>query len=440
MEEFQALIAVCEYLESKGHRYFIDPPKNAEEIDTVLDNLPGSGINNTIKIGRRTPDVVGYNNDDEIIAIEVKGGGDPRKGIGQAAHYRMGVHRSYLAAPEKDIDEFSSTISSCGVGTLRIDSSHDGGDWAAHVDKTDPVENLAATELNKTRRGLAIKTSDFEGEQDAFSSLTHPLNALLPVVSIGINDAVDSQLSYTECKQTIENHEYGLGSSTLNHAFALSRTLQLIRIDGSGTDRQVSLTDTGQMGYLLLQGRANQINEWSLGIDRSQAPDNDDDSILFYLKKIKIKRGGPAYEYDAELTAFLRDRYLAIPDVRYLINILASQHGETAELSHILSIIAFESPEVFLNLFLESGTNTEKEFQDLLETSAPDPDKHTIREQILRLSSKDALYNFVSQLSHIHLLQGKDNAVHQSDYEELEIGDQSWTWDSKIVGDLGFEI
>mgnify|MGYP006280346183 FL=1 len=424
----------------KGYRYFIDPPEKSEIINTVLNDFPGSGLNDTIKIGRRTPDVIGYNADGEIFAVEVKGEGDPRKGIGQAAHYRKGVHRSYLAAPEKKIEEFSSTIGSCGIGILRINSNHDGSNWPSNIEKIDPVENLAATQLNKTRRGLAIKTSDFQGERDAFSSLTHPLNALLPVVSMGINNSINSRLSYKDCKKTIVEHKNGLGSSTLNHAFALSRTLQLINIDSSRNERQVNLTDTGRMGYLMLRGRVDEMNEWSLGIDQGQAPDNEDDSILFYLKKIKHKRGAPAYNYDAEIAAFLRDRYLAIPAVRLLINILASQSGETEELSHILSIIAFESPEVFLNLFLESGNNNEKEFQDLLERSDPDPKKHSFRNQILQLASPDALYNFVSQLSHIHLLQGIDNKVHQDDYENVEIGDRSWSWDSRIIGDIGFDI
>jgi hypothetical protein len=437
MDEDECVVAVSTFLENNGYRYFVDSSYDSEMVSELPEKLHNCGVNDAIRIGRRKPDLIGYNENGEILAIEVKGDGDPRKGIGQAAHYRVGVHRSYLAAPESALDEFRGTIKSCGIGMFSVDPALVEDGQPAGVSKIDPVENLAATQLNKTRRALAIKTSGFETERDAFSSSTMPLNALLPVISIGINDGTRQSIPLSDCVQTIVDHEDGLGKNTFDHAVSLSRTLQLTEIHHTDVGRVIGLTELGQLTNLLLKGRVNSIGQWSLGLDQNQLPDGDYDTALRYLKKLKYKRS-PVYEHDPEIAAFLRDRYLSIPDVRVLVQALAEIDGESAELSEVLAEVAMEAPDVFINLLLDS--RRVDDFQQLVEDSGGDLSSPELRRKLLDMSSPDYMYNFVRQLTHVHILHGGNNSVHQEDHDDLEIGDCSWTWKREIVGEIGFGL
>jgi hypothetical protein len=433
MNEPEVVVAIAEYLDDRDCKFFVDSGYSNQEVNKLPDRLDDCGLNGTIRIGRRTPDIIGYDSDSEIFAIEVKGSGDPRKGIGQAAHYRRGVHKSYLAAPEEDLDEFKDTIFSCGIGAY-FANREDSGD--IQIETEDPVENVGATELTKTQRALAIKTSDYQSDRSAFSSSTMPLNAFLPVIMIE-RHSTESVLRKDQCVDYITDHEHGLGRTTSAHSFALARTLQLIEVESRNPVR-LRVTDVGRMGYYMLKGKVDEFSDWKYGIDQSDIPDEVDERILSYLAELKGNsqyKGKRVYQSDSEVAAFLRDRYLTVPDIRVLTKVLSSYDGNEAELSRILTEIAMDTPDVFVNLFVVS--DREREFQELIEESQLDPESESIQESILGLASPDYLYNFVSQLIHVRILNADAEPVHQS--EERNRGSHHWAWDESIIGDLGFQ-
>ena len=139
------------------------------------------------------------------------------------------------------------------------------------------------------------------------------------------------------------------------------------------------------------------------------------------------------YEIDAEVAAFLRDRYLSIPDVRLMVQVLAAHDGNSAELSHILAEMATEAPEVYLNLFIDY--RHEDDFKELMEGADVDADDVEFQKQVLSYASGDALYNFNRQLIHVGILTAEADYVHQDD--ERVRGHFFWHWDPDIVGDIG---
>lgn len=425
MDEIDVVAVVAEHLQDENCRFFVDrtgyPPGSIAELSERFENCD---INDSIRIAGRTPDIIGYTDDTEIFAVEAKGTENIRKGIGQAAHYRQGVQKSYVAAEAESIKEFQDTILASGLGIFAVDTN-------GNVSIESPMEAVASTELNKTRRALAIKTSSFVSDRKAFASTTMPLNAFLPVVILTETVGLKSSMSNKSCKEAIVNHEYGIGAKTAPHLLTLAKTLQLLeRADGIADG--VQLTDAGRMGYYLLRGKTEFPHKEEPSIQESC------ETILKMIQEWKDDaryRSIVVYESDSEVAAFLRDRYLSIPDVRLMVRVLSAHPGTSGELSRILAEIATEAPEVYLNLFIDY--RRESDFKSLMKNSSFDVDDVEFQEKMLAYASGDALYNFVRQLIHVKILTADSDYVHQKD--ERVRGEFFWHWDPSIVGDLGLE-
>lgn len=419
MDEIEVVAAVAEHLDENNCRSFVDrtgyPSGRVAEVAERLENCE---INDSIRIAGRAPDIIGYTEDTEIFAIEAKGGDGIRKGIGQAAHYRQGVQRSYVAADIRGIEEFRETILASGLGVYAVNA--DG-----EVSEEAPREAVGATELNKTRRALAIKTSSFVSDRKAFASTTMPLNAFLPVVVLAENVGLDGTMSRSDCRDAIVDHEYGIGSNTAPHLLTLARTLQLME-RAEGVADGIKLTDTGRMAYYLLHGKVSDDTEAGVTtVERCH-------QILEKIESWKYKRS-VVYEFNAEVAAFLRDRYLSIPDVRLMVRVLAAHKGNSAELSRILAEIATEAPEVYINLFVDY--RHQEDFESLMKDADVDVEDEQFQEKILAYASGDALYNFLRQIIHVGILTSESDYVHQDDKRERNI--YYWHWDPDIVGDIG---
>jgi hypothetical protein len=209
MREEPVLKHVAEELDSRDYSFFIDSGYSSATVNELSDSFKNCRVNETITIGRRIPDVIGFTNQREIFAIEVKGENAIRKGIGQAAHYRQGVHLSYLAATDTALEEFRETALSCGLGIFSVQNSD-------AVTETSPVTNIGATAIDRTRRALAVKTSRFQSAQNSFPPITRPENALLPIITVISHDSKQSKLGSSQdefvlleakCKEAIKTHD-----------------------------------------------------------------------------------------------------------------------------------------------------------------------------------------------------------------------------------------
>jgi hypothetical protein len=420
MNEPEVLKHIGRYLDQREFLFFVDSGYPDSVLEEMTSSLENCRINRTITIGRRVPDIIGFTNQREIFAVEVKGEGAIRKGIGQAAHYRQGVHISYLAASDFSLIEFQETALSCGLGVFSVNDS-------GEITEEKPVTNIGATDIDRTRRALAVKTSRLQSAQTSFPPTTRPEKALLPVVAIISQDGGNARLGDTggeyvlsdeRCEEIIRENEITFNQP--RNAISLAMTLQLIQKSEAGPGGSfLEVTDVGKSSFYLLSGLVES---------------RDDTDMYEFISSLKYKKY--VYKDLPELAAYFRDRYLSIPDIRLLVYVLASHEGSEAELSLMLAETALASPDAFLNLFC--GRGEEEKFRRLIENSRPDPEDLEFRRNILELASSNALYNFLYQIRTIGLLTEGTQPVHQDD-KNIEIGDYHWEWNSKLIGELGAE-
>jgi len=426
MDEPDVVVSFCEFLDEKGHTFFVDSTYGPEKIDELPQRLENCELNSTIRINRRIPDIIGFTPDEEIFAVEVKGEDDIRKGIGQAAYYRQGVHKSYLVADDESLAEFEETALSCGIGTYRVSEQEIS-------EPNEPNQNVAATQLNKTRRSLAVRTSGFEVQGGGFSSITMPANALLPVIYLSREETPD-EAEGSDYRDWVDAHEDGLNSSTARHTLSLSDTLQLIESTRNG----LALTETGKSGYLILRGLIETVPPHSFGLDQNQTVKSVTDrmmKLLNHARKAGRRRTKLHQDYP-QIATFLRGQYLSIPDVRMLTKVLSQLSGTEADLAEVMSRFAAEAPDTFLNLFVRSSEI--HTFEEVMRNSDIDVESAEFTDFILDIASPDYLYNFTYQLWHAGILREGTEPVHQST-DKVERGEFSWAWDKDLIGDFGLD-
>ncbi|SDQ39653.1 hypothetical protein [Natronobacterium texcoconense] len=400
MDEATVLEAVIDYLSRQDATFFIDPggDQSYETVRERCTELSNCEINDSIKIGRKIPDIVGVNAQNEIFAVEAKGDDYLRKGIGQATDYRRGVHKSYLAAEATALSRFEDTAKAAGLGAIPVNP--DSGEVAADQ-VSEPNPNIAGTEIAVVRRALALKTTEFESGRLDIPPMQRPENALLPILALKLENCPET-LHQETCEQKIENSDANYSDAS-DRPIRLARTLQLIEKDAQG---RLRLTDHGETAYTIIKGiHANEDKG-----DELQVGTIDD------------------YRSYPEIVAFLRDRYLAAPPIRLLVKILADQDDSRMEVSKILSEISRESPDVFQSVFCSD----DDEFRDLLmDENLSDRD---FRKQILELTMVSYLYNFTRQLEVIDILETADKT---STSDDLVVGELDWEWDPEKIGRIG---
>lgn len=423
MHEPEVVEELAEYLNGQGYTFFIDSGAYGDLPEELAERLENCGVNTAIRIGTRIPDIIGFTPSEDIFAIEAKGGGDLRKGIGQAAHYRQGVHKSYIAAMPSDLREFGDTALSCGLGIFPVGNQGVRSSGIEH-----PVENIGATKLNRTRRALSVRTSRFDPQSNPIPSTTRPENALLPVIAI---KQEGNPLSDEDLSTIYEQSPQGL--STVMHSATLARTLRLV----TKTDEKYHLTDIGDMAYLLLSGVVDHPPSIKyLEIEDTDPVHDQMFKILGAIKKDGQYQNSKLYEHSTEIATFLRNQYMNIADIRLLTYILASYRGTRIELSKAMALVALESPDAFLGLFCSSGK--EDEFRDLVEDEDLSVDDPEFQEDLLDIAGSNSLYNFLYQIWNVGILTEGTDAVHQDD--DLIRNEFYWEWDSDVVGRLGSTI
>ena len=398
MQEATVQKAVIEYLEQQGAISFVDPGKHSSYsvVRKRCETLPNCEINDSVKIGNRTPDVIGISDQRNIFAIETKGDDAIRKGIGQATHYRRGVHKSYLAAEEAALSRHADSAQAAGLGIIPVNS-----DGVVQDRIVEPNPNIAATDIAPVRRALALKTTELESGRLSIPTMYRPENALLPVLALKL--ANRGVMHVNECKDEIINSDANY-SGFPDNPIRLARTLQLIDQDAEGNLR---LTDHGETAYTIIKG-LHALE----GIDG----------------ELRVSTADTYRDYPP-IVAFLRDRYFATPPIRLLARILAAQDGSRMEVSELLSAISRESPRVFQSLFC----NDDEAFQDLL--SDDDITDRDYRCQILDLTKVTALFNFTRQLEVIGVLE--DGSDKTDTRQNMVIGNLYWEWDPDVVGQIG---
>ncbi|GAH40289.1 unnamed protein product [marine sediment metagenome] len=89
---------------------------------------------------------MGFNQFEDVIAIEAKGTKDIQKGIGQALIYKEVSHLAYLTAEEKSLQNFQVALKQGNIGKIFVTERE--------VRKVDPLEPFRAHFLEDTKREL----------------------------------------------------------------------------------------------------------------------------------------------------------------------------------------------------------------------------------------------------------------------------------------------
>jgi len=407
MDESTVLDAVVRYFEKKGAILFVDPgsDESYDKVRKTVSKLPQCELNDSITIAGRTPDIIGILGRNEIVAVETKGDEAIRKGIGQATDYRRGVHKSYLAAEKSQLNIFDDAAHATGVGTIPV-----GENGVIDSEILSPNPQIAGTEIDATRRALALKTTQFESGRFTFPPMYRPENALLPVLAI-VLEGKNQKLSVTACEKAIREADPEYGKAPKN-PIQLAKTLQLIE---ENAEEILHLTDYGQAGYNLVAGLQTS----------SASPTDKADTLA---SELDIDIVDDYRDHDA-LIAFLRDRYLATPSIRLLVRILADQEDSRMEVSQALSVITQESPDVFNALFCQNNAEIRKLLDEI-----PLPDLE-FRRRLLDMTKVSYLYNFVNQLQVIGILSDTSDKTDLS--KNLRLGNLYWEWNPDQIGAIG---
>ena len=126
------------------------------------------------------PDLLGFNQFEDIIAIEAKGTKDIQKGIGQALTYKEGSDVAYLAAEKESLSRFDLALKQGNIGSILVSEKE--------VKKIDPIEQFRAHYIDDTRRELFILSKDMVSSQKRLTDLTrnHIVNYLAPLLFVSL--------------------------------------------------------------------------------------------------------------------------------------------------------------------------------------------------------------------------------------------------------------
>ena len=94
------------------------------------------------------PDSIGFNQFEDIIAIEAKGSKDIQKGIGQALTYKEGSAEAYLPAEKESLTRFDLALKQGNIGSILVSEKE--------VKKINPIEQFRAHFIDDMRRELFI--------------------------------------------------------------------------------------------------------------------------------------------------------------------------------------------------------------------------------------------------------------------------------------------
>ena len=139
--------------------------------------------------------MIGFNQFEDIIAIEAKGTKDIQKGIGQALTYKEGSNITYLAAEKQSLTRFDVALKQGNIGSILVSEKE--------VKKIDPIEQFRAHFIDDTRRELFILSKDMVSSQKRLTDLTrnHVVNYLAPLLFIGSN-----WVERKEVEEKLENY------------------------------------------------------------------------------------------------------------------------------------------------------------------------------------------------------------------------------------------
>ncbi|MFW5938909.1 MAG: hypothetical protein ACOCSD_00920 [Halolamina sp.] len=384
MDEVAVFDHVVDELEARRYEPLVHvPAAHDQTYADVLDRCE----RHEITIRGRYPDVIGFTDTNRVFAIEVKGGRNLLRGIGQALTYQQGAHVSYLAGDAAAVTQHADLLYAKGVGVIAVD---DGG-----VDTwRQPASTAAATAVADIEGQLSVRLrGDRFGGDVTTLSLAQPLNYLAPVVAIDRY----GPLARDELVDALAD-EYGFGAG--DSAVASARTLGLLT---PGTPHE--LTEQGELSATVLRG---------YGIEE-----------LDDLRLTKAEtHGSTVAAVHRPLAILLRNAFARHPEFGLLLDALRKE-GPRVHFLDLVERLVQEYPNVYLSAFCTTrGADRARRLIESGETRRLYTDPGVWRDVI----RTNVLFNFVQQLKHVGVLSPSTRS-HSGAMSEYDPDEKPWIVD-----------
>ena len=374
MEEVEVVKKTFDYLTEKlDYRIWID--NHPSYASLPINNYP----RHKIPIKGFIPDLIGFNQFDEVIAVEAKGTKDIQKGIGQALLYKEGAHTSYLAADRKYLERVKNVLMSHNIGAIFVSTDK--------VETTEPPNIFLAKYLQDTQRELNLLTRRISPSEKRLTSLNRNnlVNYLAPLVVVK-SDSITKQ-------EVIEGMKgLRLDESKFPHLIKGAKTIGLIKDIGDG----YVLTDEGFLiktilktqGRLSIQG-LNQMKE--------------------RLGSKKEKRS--IYTEYKELATCLRMVYNQNTLFRELIAVLEEAKEKRISFQEMIKKVISDKPNLFLNLFCKER---KKEEALLLYQQGEEKEIYEEKDKLREFVMNSAVFTFKKHLIHLGILATNNKIYNKS--------------------------
>ncbi len=259
------------------------------------------------------PDIIGYNNLNEVIAIEVKGKKDLQKGLGQAIIYKSGANHSYLAAYKPQIKRISDALYYSNIGGILVDEE---------VEITHPMGQFQARFLPDIERELLLLRKSDEASSNRLTDLklNYVINYLAPLVYVNSDGVAEDELL-----NKLSDYDISKSRTLVKGALNLGLIKKI--------ERKYVITDEGFLFKSLLR-----FNE-KLSLE----------GLIKIKSEMKAKRDSTLYTVFPELAISLRMLYNNNEMFVEFMKIFEIKEKQKIPFQEIIEEIVKEKPNLFLN-------------------------------------------------------------------------------------------
>ncbi len=333
------------------------------------------------------PDLIGFNQFEDIIAIEAKGTKDIQKGIGQALTYKEGSNVVYLAAEKESLTRFDVALKQGNIGSILVSEKE--------VRKIDPIEQFRAHFIDDTRRELFILSKDMVSSQKRLTDLTrnHIVNYLAPILFIDSN--------WVE-KRTVEEKLQDYNIQNTSELVRGAIIIGLIKEQGG----EVRITDEG-----FVLKKIMQLEE----IDSLE-------KLEEIKKETSRKKGVSLMTEYPEIAITLKMLYNKNELFMELLKVFEKQKRREMSFKELVEEIVKNKPNMFISLFCPKNKKEEVllMYQKGEEKSIYEEER-VLREKI----THSTVFTFKKHLIHLGILS-TENTIYSGKLIEYKSDEDSW--------------
>ena len=381
MEEVEVVKKTFDFLlEESNYQLWIDNHPAYAKLN------PKDYPRHSITIKGFTPDLIGFNQFEDVIAIEAKGTRDIQKGIGQALTYKEGSHLAYLAAEEKSLQNFQVALKQGNIGSIFVTETE--------IRKVDPLEPFRAHFLEDTKRELLILSKDMVSSQKRLTDLTrnHIVNYLAPLIFVS---------SDWRARKEVEEELEAYNIQAIGELIRRAKIIGLIKEQAG----ELRITDEG-----FVLKRIMQLE----GLDKLEK--------LEEIKRETSRKKGVslATEYP-EIAITLKMLYNKNELFMELMKVFEKQKRKEMSFKELIEEIVKNKPNLFINLFCPKNKKEEvlRMYQNGEETRIYE-DERVLRDFI----THSMVFTFKRHLIHLGILS-TENTIYSRKLTEYKSDEDS---------------